>query len=126
MCPFDYSIRTLRCRTEHPVDEELPMTDVVLDDLDRAILRELQADGRISNLDLSRRIDLSPPATQARADRAGPRLRRHRRSGAGGLRPSVLREREHAASSGRAHRPLSSGHPGDARSPRMPPPDRGV
>ncbi len=45
------------------------MTDVVLDDLDRAILLELQADGRVSNLDLSRRIDLSPPATHARVRR---------------------------------------------------------
>jgi len=45
------------------------MTDVSLDAIDRAILRELQADGRISNLDLSRRIDLSPPATHARVRR---------------------------------------------------------
>lgn len=45
------------------------MTDVALDDIDRAILRELQSDGRISNLDLSRRIDLSPPATHARVRR---------------------------------------------------------
>lgn len=45
------------------------MTDGALDDVDRAILRELQSDGRISNLDLSRRIDLSPPATHARVRR---------------------------------------------------------
>ena len=45
------------------------MSDVSLDDIDRAILRELQTDGRISNLDLSRRIDLSPPATHARVRR---------------------------------------------------------
>jgi Lrp/AsnC family leucine-responsive transcriptional regulator len=45
------------------------MVDLHLDDIDRAILRELQADGRISNLDLSRRIDLSPPATHARVRR---------------------------------------------------------
>jgi DNA-binding Lrp family transcriptional regulator len=45
------------------------MTEVGLDDIDRAILRELQSDGRISNLDLSRRIDLSPPATHARVRR---------------------------------------------------------
>jgi DNA-binding Lrp family transcriptional regulator len=51
------------------IDEELGMTDVRLDDTDRAILRELQADGRISNLDLARRIDLSPPATHARVRR---------------------------------------------------------
>lgn len=45
------------------------MTDVAFDDIDRAILRELQSDGRISNLDLSHRIDLSPPATHARVRR---------------------------------------------------------
>jgi DNA-binding Lrp family transcriptional regulator len=45
------------------------MTDAPLDDIDRAILRELQVDARISNLDLSRRIDLSPPATHARVRR---------------------------------------------------------
>lgn len=38
----------------------------LLDELNRAILRNLQADGRISNLDLARRIHLSPPATHAR------------------------------------------------------------
>jgi DNA-binding Lrp family transcriptional regulator len=45
------------------------MTAVSIDDIDRAILRELQADGRLTNLDLSRRIDLSPPATHARVRR---------------------------------------------------------
>jgi Lrp/AsnC family transcriptional regulator, leucine-responsive regulatory protein len=33
-----------------------------LDDLDRRILRELQRDGRISNLDLAGRVGLSPSA----------------------------------------------------------------
>jgi Lrp/AsnC family transcriptional regulator, leucine-responsive regulatory protein len=37
-----------------------------LDDLDRAILRLLQTDGRTSNVELARRINLSPPATLAR------------------------------------------------------------
>ena len=41
----------------------------VLDDLDTAILRELQIDGRISNVDLARRVNLSPPATHARVKR---------------------------------------------------------
>jgi DNA-binding Lrp family transcriptional regulator len=40
-----------------------------LSDLDRAILRELQADGHLSNADLARRINLSPPATHARVKR---------------------------------------------------------
>jgi Lrp/AsnC family leucine-responsive transcriptional regulator len=40
-----------------------------LDDIDRAVLRELQADGRLSNVDLARRIGLSPPATHARVRR---------------------------------------------------------
>ncbi|MBP7691293.1 MAG: Lrp/AsnC family transcriptional regulator [Anaerolineales bacterium] len=38
----------------------------LLDDLNRAILRALQANGRLSNLELARRIRLSPPATHAR------------------------------------------------------------
>ena len=37
-----------------------------LDELDQAILRILQAEGRISNVELARRIHLSPPATLAR------------------------------------------------------------
>ena len=39
---------------------------MMLDDLDKTILRLLQADGRLSNLDLARQINLSPPATHAR------------------------------------------------------------
>lgn len=40
-----------------------------LDELDIAILRELQDDGRISNVELARRVNLSPPATHARIKR---------------------------------------------------------
>lgn len=40
-----------------------------LDDVDRAILNELQRDGRISNVELARRINLSPPATHTRVKR---------------------------------------------------------
>jgi Lrp/AsnC family leucine-responsive transcriptional regulator len=40
-----------------------------LDELDLAILRELQADGRISNVELAQRINLSPPATHTRLKR---------------------------------------------------------
>ena len=40
-----------------------------LDELDIAILRELQDDGRLSNVELARRINLSPPATHARIKR---------------------------------------------------------
>lgn len=40
--------------------------DETLDSLDKAILKHLQADGRISNAELARRINLSPPATHAR------------------------------------------------------------
>jgi len=40
--------------------------DETLDSLDKAILEVLQADGRISNAELARRINLSPPATHAR------------------------------------------------------------
>ena len=37
-----------------------------LDELDRVILNELQTNGRITNTELARRINLSPPATHAR------------------------------------------------------------
>ncbi|MFN8597888.1 MAG: Lrp/AsnC family transcriptional regulator [Anaerolineae bacterium] len=40
-----------------------------LSDLDRAILTELQTDGRVSNVQLARRVHLSPPATHARHKR---------------------------------------------------------
>lgn len=40
-----------------------------LDEVDVAILRELQADGRISNVELAQRINLSPPATHTRLKR---------------------------------------------------------
>jgi Lrp/AsnC family transcriptional regulator, leucine-responsive regulatory protein len=40
-----------------------------VDDLDRAILQELQVDSAISNVELARRISLSPPAVHARIKR---------------------------------------------------------
>ena len=40
-----------------------------LDDLDKAILTELQGDSAISNVELARRISLSPPAVHARIKR---------------------------------------------------------
>ena len=40
-----------------------------LDELDLAILRALQADGRMSNVELAQRINLSPPATHSRLKR---------------------------------------------------------
>ncbi len=45
------------------------MTNNILDDLDKLILAELQADARISNTELARRVNLSPPATHARVRR---------------------------------------------------------
>ena len=41
----------------------------MLDDVDKALLRALQNDGRLSNVELARRINLSPPATHARLRR---------------------------------------------------------
>jgi DNA-binding Lrp family transcriptional regulator len=41
----------------------------IVDELDKAILQALQEDGRISNADLARRINLSPPAVHARIRR---------------------------------------------------------
>ncbi len=43
--------------------------EIELDELDIAILKVLQENGRISNLDLAKRINLSPPATHARIKR---------------------------------------------------------
>lgn len=40
-----------------------------LDEVDAAILRRLQADGRLSNVELARSVNLSPPATHARLRR---------------------------------------------------------
>lgn len=40
-----------------------------LDETDYHILAELQRDGRLSNVELARRINLSPPATHARVKR---------------------------------------------------------
>ncbi len=37
-----------------------------LDELDLVILNELQTNGRITNVELARRINLSPPATHTR------------------------------------------------------------
>jgi len=39
---------------------------IILDNIDKAILRELQEDGSISNLNLSKKIGLSPSACLAR------------------------------------------------------------
>lgn len=41
----------------------------MLDSLDKNILTELQKDARISNTELSRRVNLSPPATLTRVKR---------------------------------------------------------
>ena len=40
--------------------------DETLDAIDRAILEHLQTDGRMSNAELARRVNLSPPATHSR------------------------------------------------------------
>jgi Lrp/AsnC family leucine-responsive transcriptional regulator len=42
---------------------------MTLDALDKQILNELQRDARISNAELARRVNLSPPATHARVKR---------------------------------------------------------
>ena len=43
--------------------------NTALDETDRDILQILQAEGRISNVDLAQRVNLSPPATHARVRR---------------------------------------------------------
>lgn len=42
---------------------------IELDEIDRAILRILQSDGRVTNADLARQVTLSPPAVHARVRR---------------------------------------------------------
>jgi DNA-binding Lrp family transcriptional regulator len=42
---------------------------ITIDEIDRALLRLLQADARISNADLARQVNLSPPAVHARIRR---------------------------------------------------------
>ena len=44
-------------------------SDIELDDLDLSILRVLQENGRLSNVDLATHINLSPPATYTRLKR---------------------------------------------------------
>ena len=41
----------------------------MLDNVDKSLLRALQADGRLSNVELARKISLSPPATHTRLRR---------------------------------------------------------
>jgi Lrp/AsnC family transcriptional regulator, leucine-responsive regulatory protein len=43
--------------------------NIMLDNLDKSLLRALQADGRLSNVELARKISLSPPAAHARLRR---------------------------------------------------------
>jgi DNA-binding Lrp family transcriptional regulator len=43
--------------------------DITLDDVDKSLLRALQADGRLSNVQLAHKVNLSPPATHARLRR---------------------------------------------------------
>lgn len=45
------------------------ISETALDDVDKAMLRALQADGRLSNVELARTVNLSPPATHARLRR---------------------------------------------------------
>ncbi len=45
------------------------LQSIMLDDVDKAALRALQDDGRLTNVDLARRINLSTPATHARVRR---------------------------------------------------------
>lgn len=45
------------------------LQNIMLDDVDKAALRALQEDGRLTNVDLARRINLSTPATHARVRR---------------------------------------------------------
>jgi Lrp/AsnC family transcriptional regulator, leucine-responsive regulatory protein len=43
--------------------------ECALDEIDKRLLRALQSDGRLSNVELARAVNLSPPATHARLRR---------------------------------------------------------
>ena len=43
--------------------------NMMLDRVDKSLLRALQADGRLSNVQLAKKISLSPPATHSRLKR---------------------------------------------------------
>ena len=43
--------------------------NLTLDNVDKSLLRALQSDGRLSNVQLARKISLSPPATHSRLKR---------------------------------------------------------
>src|SRR5215510_12677118 len=43
--------------------------NATLDNIDKALLRALQTEGRLSNVQLARKISLSPPATHTRRRR---------------------------------------------------------
>ena len=45
------------------------LKEFILDPLDKKVLRALQADGRLSNVDLAQKVDLSAPATLVRLRR---------------------------------------------------------
>ncbi|MBI5823806.1 MAG: Lrp/AsnC family transcriptional regulator [Chloroflexi bacterium] len=45
------------------------LQNTVLDETDKALLKAMQTDGRLSNVELARKINLSPPATLARLRR---------------------------------------------------------
>ncbi len=45
------------------------LQSIMLDNVDKSLLRALQTDGRLSNVELSRKINLSPPATHTRLKR---------------------------------------------------------
>ncbi len=47
----------------------MPSTRVTLDAIDRHILRELQDDGRMTNVELARRVGISPPPCLRRVRR---------------------------------------------------------
>ncbi|HEY8975961.1 MAG TPA: Lrp/AsnC family transcriptional regulator, partial [Burkholderiaceae bacterium] len=58
-----------RARGPAPAAEGAPAGGGALDDVDRALLRILQADGRITNLKLAQAVGLSSASTQERVKR---------------------------------------------------------
>ncbi len=50
----------------NPIRKSGYKMEIELDDVDRALLASLQADARITNTELARRVELSPPGLQKR------------------------------------------------------------
>ena len=97
-------------RSQIPVSVEMDRTGTQLDDTDRAIIEQLQADGRIPYTRLGAAVGLSEAAVRQRVQRHD---RRRRDAGRRGHQPAVARAAAHGDDR-RAHRGADRRHGQDA------------